>query len=199
MGVKAEIDGEDLMTVLEVIEILGKKGTFTNLTLDDMKKIGEAIIILEDLKGTVELNIEREKSAQAQIPATPQASPQQVQPVTPVQHAPVQPNKGPMVQAPPQSGPKPPPPKQEKQAPLVGKEPQKESVTTATAGSSPGTTGPAKVAEEKHQEPEIPANAELRCETCKVIITPQQAKLSRLLTNKDLCKKCMDAGSKGAT
>lgn len=188
-----EIDGDDLVTILDVIEIMGKKGSLTGLTLDDMKKIGEAIIVLEDLKKTVELNIERQKQKgiQAQIP-----------PQTPEYKPPA--HSGPAVQAPAQ-GPRPTPPKQEKQAPLTPKElkePLKEQAqATVPVKESPPvqTAVPVKEPEKKPQEPEIPANAELRCEGCRVMISPQQAKLSRLLTNKDLCKKCMEAGSKGAT
>jgi len=249
---KIEIDGSDLVTILDVIEIMAKKGSLTGLSLEEIKKIGEAIVILEDLKKTVELNIEREKErnqVQAKIPPTPPpgAPIQQPQPQQP--RGPAAP--GPVKPAAPAKGPF---PKEEKQAPLVGKEPpkeqpkepeqkgprevptdifqkdtqvppKKEAPAKATVEpkkepepvKEPPKTAPAepkkeqtsipqeeKKPESKHEpskpeEPEIPKDAELRCSVCKVIIIPQQAKLSRLLIGKDLCKKHMEDVTKGAT
>jgi len=228
-GVTVEVGMEDLVTILDVIEILAKKGSISGLTLDDMKKIGEAIILLEDYKKTVELNVERQgeqKRTQAQLPPAPlevpekpapkmeppkeQKSPKEVP--TEVYRREQQKQTGPAVQAPSRQ-PSPPPMSKEGQTKIVGKEPPKEAPVEPAKPAPAPAPAPAKVepakapAEEKKQEPkpeqpkpeepEIPANADLRCIVCRAIITPQQAKLSRLLTNKDLCKQHLDELTKG--
>ena len=154
-----------------------------------------------------------EKPAQKTEPPKEQKGPKEVP--TEVYRKDQQKQTGPAVQA-PQRQPISPQTSKEGQTKIVGKEPPKEvplepakAAPLPAPAPAPAQPAQAPVVEKKPEpkpaeqpkpeEPEIPKDADLRCTVCRVIITPQQAKLSRLLTNKDLCKQHMESVSKGTT